>query len=619
MSQTEDLRLAATFPSVDPDEWRRAVLAVLRKSGAADEQTAPDRVDELLSTKTYEGIRVAPVYTADTPPPETGLPGLYPFVRGSRPLGAKTAGWDIRQRHAHTDPVVTREEALKDLENGAGSVWIVLGDGLPGPKGLADLLKDVRLDLAGIVLEAGALTRQAAGALIDEAVRRGVSFDALTGTFGADPIGLHVRTGAEVDLSVLTDLAVRCAADLPGMRAGVVDATAYHDAGGSDAEELGCALATGVAYLRAAEAAGLDIEAAFGQLEFRYAATADQFLSIAKLRAARRLWARIAQASGVPQAGAQLQHAVTSSAMMTARDPWVNMLRTTMACFSAAVGGADAITVQPFDTRLGLPDGFSRRIARNTQSLLLMEAHLGEVVDPAGGSWYVEQLTEDLAQAAWKWFTELEAAGGILPALDRGLVAERIDATWQARQTRIARRKDPITGVSEFPNLTEELPERVPAPEIAGGLLPRRHYACLFEDFRDRADAHERATGARPAVFFATLGSISAHTARASFAGNMFAAGGIANITSGTTLEPAEIAQAFRDSGLTVACLCSTDKIYAEHAAAVAGALKEAGATKVWLAGKPGDHEGVDSYLYLGCDAAAVVDTTLRDLEVAAK
>lgn len=619
MSQTEDLRLAAAFPSVDPDEWRRAVLTVLRKSGAADEHTPLDRADELLSTKTYEGIRVAPLYTAGTGVPETGLPGLYPFVRGSSPLGAKTTGWDIRQRHAHTDPAVTREEVLKDLENGAGSLWLAVGDGCPGPESLAELLRGVRLDLAAVVLDAGERTREAADALIALARGGDVPSGGPTGSFGADPIGLRARTGGAADLTVLTDLAARCAAELPGMRAGVVDATVYHDAGGSDAEELGCALAAGVAYLRAMEAAGLDLEAALGQLEFRYAATADQFLTIAKLRAARRLWARVAQASGAPLAGAQRQHAVTSSAMMTARDPWVNMLRTTMACFAAAVGGADAITVQPFDARLGLPDGFSRRIARNTQSLLLLESHLSEVVDPAGGSWYVEQLTEDLAQAAWTWFTELEAAGGLLAALDCGLVAGRIDATWQARQKRIARRKDPITGVSEFPNLTEELPERPPAPGVTGGLLPQRHYASLFETFRDRADAHERAKGSRPTVFFATMGSIAAHTARATFAGNLFAAGGIANVTSGTSTDPAEIVQAFRDSGLSVACLCSTDKIYAAHAAAVATALKRAGAKRVWMAGKPGDHEGVDSYLYMGCDAADVVDTTLHDLEVAAQ
>nr|BFE77690.1 hypothetical protein GCM10020093_002910 [Planobispora longispora] len=266
----------------------------------------------------------------------------------------------------------------------------------------------------------------------------------------------------------------------------VVDATPYHDAGGSDAEELGCSIATGVAYLRALTDGGLTLEQAFGQLEFRYAATADQFLTIAKLRAARRLWARVAEACGVSGAagsgsaqdgsaqdgsaqdgsgeagrraapGRQVQHAVTSSAMMTARDPWVNMLRTTVACFAAGVGGADAVTVQPFDARLGLPDAFSRRIARNTQSLLVEEAGVARVTDPAGGSFYAERLTEDLAVRAWEWFQEIERAGGMAAALDSGLVADRLAVTRERRAANIARRRDPVTGVSEFPNLTEKL------------------------------------------------------------------------------------------------------------------------------------------------------------------
>jgi methylmalonyl-CoA mutase len=336
-----------------------------------------------------------------------------------------------------------------------------------------------------------------------------------------------------------------------------------------------------------------------GQLEFRYAATADQFLTIAKLRAARRLWARVAEVCGAPEAGGQRQHAVTSSAMMTARDPWVNMLRTTLACFAAGVGGADAVTVQPFDARLGLPDGFARRIARNTQSLLIEEANVARVVDPAGGSWYVERLTEDLAEAGWAWFTEIERAGGMAAALDAGLVADRLAATWARRADNLAHRRDPVTGVSEFPNLDERLPVRAPLPVPHGG----HHYGEAFEALRDRAEAMP----ARPTVFLATLGPIAVHTARATFAANLFAAGGIATVRSGPSTDPAEIAAAFRDSGATVACLCSSDKLYAEYAAPVAAALREAGATKVWVAGKgsPDDH------LYTGCDAVAVLAETL--------
>ena len=595
-------------------------LTVLRKSGVAGDDTPPEQVSELLATTTYDGIALAPLYTADTVVPAAGLPGLAPFVRGGHPLGAVVGGWDVRQRHAHPDPAVSRQEIAADLDNGVTSVWLALGDGYPGPDALPDLLADVRLDLAGVVLDAGGQTAAAAAGFLELVQARGVATDAVTGNLGADPLGARVRTGAPLDLAVVSTLAARTAAGFPGLRAVLVDATPYHDAGGSDAEELGCALATGVAYLRALVDGGLDQVAALGQLEFRYAVTADQFLSIAKLRAARRLWARVAEVCGVPAAGAQRQHAVTSSAMMTARDPWVNILRTTLAGFAAAVGGADSVTVTPFDACLGLSDTSARRIARNTQALLLDESHLGRVLDPAGGSWYVEHLTEDLARAAWAWFTEIERAGGMAAALDSGLVAQRLDATWAARVRNIRYRRDALTGVSEFPNLTEQLPLRPPAPVPANtGLLPTRRYAAVFETFRDAADAHAAATGARPTVFLATLGPVAAHTARAAFATNLFASGGIAAVTSGTSTDPTEIAEAFTKSGLTVACLCGTDRTYGEKATEVATALAAAGAKRVWLAGKPADYGGVDSYLFAGCDAAAVVESALSDLEVGAE
>jgi methylmalonyl-CoA mutase len=388
------------------------------------------------------------------------------------------------------------------------------------------------------------------------------------------------------------------------MRALTVDATPYHDAGGSDAQELGVALATGLAYLRALTDAGLSIEAALDQIEFRYAASADQFLTIAKFRAARRAWARVAQACGAV-GDRQRQHAVTSTAMMTARDPWVNMLRTTLACFGAGIGGADAVTVTPFDAMLGVPDSFGRRIARNTQSLLLEEAHLGRVVDPAGGSGYVEALTNELANTAWSWFQEIERAGGIGAALSGGLIAERLEATWAQRQHNIAHRRDAIIGVSEFPNLAEVLPKRQALPPVPTR-LPTHRYAEAFESLRDAADAHAASTGARPRVVLAALGTPAAYGARVSFAQNLFAAGGIQTVVA----DPASATG-------TVVCVCGTDKAYAASAEDVARSLREQGVAHVWLAGRPASYEGVDAYIYTGCDAIAVLTTVLTQLGVA--
>ncbi|GAA3204346.1 methylmalonyl-CoA mutase family protein [Dactylosporangium siamense] len=576
------LRLGADFAGGDLEQWRRLALAVLRKAGTADDGTPPEAVQELLGSVTYDGIALAGLYTAaDTEAlPAVGWPGQTPFIRGG---SATPRAWDVRQRHADPDPKATREAILADLENGATSIWL---DGI-APGDIAEVLDGVYLDLAPIVLDCGADTEAAA------AVFLGLPGEDKRGNLGADPLGWQARTGRPADLGMLGRLVKTTAVPVA-----TVDATPYHLAGGSDAEELGFAAATGVAYLRAFVDAGLSAGMALRQLEFRYAADQNQFATIAKLRAARRIWARIATVCDVPHRGAQVQHAVTSAAMMTARDPWSNLLRTTVACFAAGVGGADAVTVLPFDARLGLPDGFSRRIARNTSTLLVEEANVARVLDPASGSWFVESLTDTLAHAAWDVFVEVERAGGMRAALDSGLVADRVAATWQRRADRLAHRLDPVTGVSEFASLEERRPARSPAPAPPSGGLPRHRRAEAFEDLRDAADESDRV------VSLVTLGPVAAHTARASFAANLFAAGGIRTVHNGPVTD--------------VVCICGSDRSYAEEAEETARRLKAEGARTVWLAGKPAGYDHVDDYLYTGCDALAVLRRTHSDLGLVA-
>ncbi|MBT0768136.1 methylmalonyl-CoA mutase [Kineosporia sp. J2-2] len=598
MTPPDELSLAGLFEPGSRDEWRAAVAAALVRSGRLAPHDDPAAAERLLTTTTYDGIGIRPLYTRDDAVGDDtiGVPGLAPFVRGRRVEGNGPAGWDVRALHQHPDPALTHEAVLTDLENGVTSLWLK-----DLPVGcLRQVLDGVLLDLAPVVLDAGANTAAAAREL--RALLPGSG--AAEGNWGADPIGLRARLGPghDPDLTLLHDLA----SNALGLRAAMVDVTVYHDAGAGDAQELAAALATGVAYLRALTDAGSPIEDAFGHLEFRYAATADQFATVAKLRAARRLWARVAEVCGVaglddPDTAprfAQKQHAVTSSVMMTRRDPWVNLLRTTLAAFGAGVGGADAVTVQPFDAALGLPDAFSRRIARNTSSLLVMEAHLARVTDPAGGSWYVEQLTEALATAAWDRFTALEKAGGMAAALDSGRFAAQIAEVWDRRAGNLAHRRDPITGVSEFPLLDEVPVVREPWPPRPAGGLPVHRHAEEFEALRDAAQAHHPT----PRVFLATLGPVAAHTARAGFAAGLFQAGGLETPSNGTR----DVVAAFVASGATIACLASGDAVYAEQASPVALALKEAGARHVLLAGK-GDYPGVDGYLRAGTDALAVL------------
>jgi methylmalonyl-CoA mutase len=549
------------FPSASREQWRELVDAVLGKTGASFDS---------LVTRTYDGIELQPLYTLDD-----ALPA-YALVPARQ-------GWDVRQRHAVPDPVAV----MNDLEGGVTSLWLALP-----ASSLERVLDGIYLDLAPIVLDGDVDAARTMLRIYDQAP---VLADEVRGNLALTPYGSSL------------DVIKQAHEQFPHLRTVVVDALPFHDAGGSDSEELGASIALAVAYLRALTDAGMGVSQAFAQLEFRYAATADQFMTIAKLRAARRLWARVAEVSGVDVP--QVQHAVTSSAMMTRRDPWVNMLRTTVATLAAGLGGADSVTVQSFDAAIGLPDEFARRVARNTQNLLLEESHLGEVIDPAAGSWYVEKLTDELAAHAWSWFQEIERAGGLPSA--HALVAARIAETWAKRSARLADRRDPITGVSEFPNLTEKPVVREPAPELSTGGLPRVRYAQAFEELRDLADAQPE----RPQVFLATLGPVAAHTARATFAANLFNAGGFATPNAGPTKTPEDVAEKFRESGARIAVVCGSDTSYADLAGPTVEALRAAGAERVLLAGKKSDAD-FDGYVYMGCPALEILNSTFEFLAI---
>ena len=596
--------LAGEFPSATRDQWAALVDGVLRKSGRIGTDAELGAGVDKLVRRTPEGIPVAPLYTqadvADLPP--VGVPGRPPYVRGATTDGPAPDGWDVRQRHEGPDVHSIHEAVLADLENGVTSIWLATGDGAELPT----VLDGVLLDLAPVALDTGGADTGAAAAYLDLA--GGLAEPAaLLGTLGLDPIGLRARTGVGPDVASVVPLAQRVAAEHPLVRAIVVDGLPVHAAGGGDAQELGFTMAAGVAYLRALTGAGLDVATAARLLEFRYAATDEQFPTIAKLRAARRLWSRVLEASGAADAEGQRQHAVSAPTMFTRRDPYVNLLRGTIAGFAAGVGGADAVTVAPFDDAVGAATPFSRRVARNTQALLIQEAHLARVVDPAGGGWLVESLTDALARAGWAFFQEIEAAGGAVVALDSGLLAARVAAVRATREKAVATRRTPITGVSEFPDLAEKPVERAPRPAAPNGGLPVYRPAAPFEAYRDRSDAVAAATGARPTAFLATLGPLASYSTRASFARNLLAAGGIAAVEAGPTESAEEVAAAWEQSRVPVAVLCSSDGLYAERGEATAAALRAAGARRILVAGRV-DVPGVDGQLYAGCDALAVID-----------
>ncbi|MEH3141939.1 MAG: methylmalonyl-CoA mutase small subunit [Mycobacterium kyogaense] len=579
----------------DVDRWRSAVAGVLAKASRRDPAELGAEPERALDSDTYEGFAIRPLYTEADELAEAALPGRWPFVRGGDALRDVKAGWKVTEAFpAEMSGVEQINGAiLLGLTEGVSALSLRVGGPDSGrnaidPADLAGVLSGVYLDLVPVVVEladgAGDAYRASAEALLgmlaglDKDQRSHLSVD-----LGGDPLIAPLADRAAPTMADVTAVAAAAARDFDGhVRAVTVDATVLHGLGANASWELGAAIGAGVAYLRALLDAGLPVESALGQIAFRVAADDDQFMTIAKLRALRQLWARVAEVAGAPEAGAATVHAVTSLPMMAQRDPWVNMLRTTVAAFGAGVGGADTVLVHPFDVAIdggypGTARTFARRIARNTQLLLLEESHLGRVLDPAGGSWFVEDLTRSVAETAWRNFQEIEAGGGFEAA--RELVRARIADVARDRSVDIAHRRTAVTGVNEFPNLAE-----VPLPQ--GNPLPTVHrYAADFEALRDRSDAYLASTGARPAAVLLPLGPLAEHNIRTTFAANLLAAGGIDVVNPGTVTADG-VAAALTTVGSTdVAILCGTDARYSEEVAAVVAAARAAGVRHILLAG----------------------------------
>ena len=447
------------------------------------------------------------------------------------------------------------------------------------------MLDGVYLSMAPVILDAGADYPAACDAVLEQVAeveagqRATLSID-----LGADPFTAALSDRPAPAIEDVVAVASRVAGDR-GVRAITVDGPAFHNLGANATWELAGCVGAAVAYLRVLTDSGMSAGRALRQISFRLAADDDQFMTLAKMRALRQLWARVAEVVGEPESGGAVVHAETSLPMMTQRDPWVNMLRCTLAGFGAGVGGADTVLVFPFDVAIpggfpGTARSFARRIARNTQLLLLEESHVGRVLDPAGGSWYVEDLTEQLSQQAWQHFQAIEACGGFVDAGD--FVAGQIAEVAARRADDIAHRRTAITGVNEFPNLAEPaLPQDV---SQGPGSNPQR-YAAAFEALRDRSDVFLARTGERPRALLLPLGPLGENNVRATFASNLLASGGIEAINPGTVVAGV-VAQALSGAGSpSVAVICGTDKRYGDEVDGIVQATREAGIARVYLAG----------------------------------
>lgn len=573
-----------------------------------------------LVGKTSDDIALEPLYRETdvaTATDASGFPGAAPFVRGAR-----QGAWLVRQAYAHPDLEKTNSAILSDLAGGVTAIELVIdprgerGVAISDGASLDRALAQIILEAAPVSLDAGAFGVQAAELLA--AKLKGVAAPGIA--FNIDPIGTLMRAGAfEGDaLTEAAQFAANVRKTMPATTALRVDARPVHEAGGTEAQEIGAALSTGIAYLRALTDAGLSIDDASASVAFAIGVGPDVLIETAKLRALRLCWARVLEASGAtPASRAARIHAFTGARMLTRHDAQTNILRITTAAFGAAVGGADAITTSNFTDAIGGPTPFARRVARNTQHVLLEECRLGHVADPAGGSWFVEKLTRELADKAWALMQRIETQDGIVAALQSGWLPKIVAEARAARQRAIATRRETITGVTDFPLLGAQAPDvdasdrRRPAGGTAANALTPIRWAEPFEVLRDRVEA-----GDEPAIFFANLGALSDFGPRAQFARNLLAVGGVAGL--GPDEAHADIdalIAAFTASNVKVVVIAGADATYAQHAENAAQRLKAAGADWVVLAGKPGENEakwraaGVDQFVYVGVDVLMELET----------
>ncbi len=678
---------ASSFETIDEAQWRDVATKFLKGKGT---------IESRLVSTTLDGFQVQPLYIDI--PEDSGFPGVAPFTRGSTPVPDKDLPWEVRQEFAHPDVKTSNTQILRDLERGVSGVTLVLDSGFrtgtdaPVTSGIpvrsvADLthvLDGAYLNMIGIQLDAGLNGHAALALLIAHAESAGTELSEIRGQLGFDPIGQLLRQGqipASEDrlFDLGTDLAHWCKNNAPNLRPITVSGRIVQESGSSEGQEIGWALSYGVAWMRALTARGLTADEAANSIAFTVTTARDIFLEIGKLRALRKAWARALEAIGVSEPNRAMALNVRgSSASLTERDPWVNMLRVTGQAYAGALGGAQSITTPSFDNALEVPDEFGRRIARNTQLILRDESHLAASEDPAGGSYYLEHLTDQYAKVAWALMQKIEAAGGALAYVTSAALQNAVQETRNKRKALIAKRKMAITGVSEFPNLFED-PIHTPAtaavtPPTGGqtatatqqavqagrfdgsvaqaaiqdakngafssdilraivdgsaGLqapaMRAHRYAEPWEALRDGADAYKAQHGEFPQAFLACVGTIPEHRARATFAQNIFAATGINGPINDGWESIEDTIAAFRASGHKVACICSTDAQYETIVVPLAQGLKDAGARDILVAGKGGENEdawrkaGVTHFVYTGCNALDTMSAVLTGYGITIK
>lgn len=641
-------QLFQEFPPVSTEQWMEQVTKDLK--GADFEK-------KLVST-TLDGIAIRPIYRReDLPNGANAAPGLPPFLRGYK---TDRNEWLNREQVREPDLKAANAHVLRSLNRGAQEISVLTyPTGVPvhSQEAMEQFLEGVFIEMVSIHWLAGPFAAPTLAMLLNEAERRGLKPDQLQGSIDLDPL---VDAACGWTTAPLDGWAKRTAPlvefilnEMPGMRALAIRGSLIEKSGASVAQELALTMALLVEYLTGLGEAGVDLRRLLPQIEIRSAVGSHYFLEIAKLRAQRVLLYNVLKGFDLEDLRPHI-HVDTTSSNKTLYDPYNNLLRGTVEAMAAAVAGIDSLSVAAFDQGYHAPDEFSEHIARNTETLLKEEAFLTKVVDPLGGSYYVETLTASVADAAWRFFQQIEAEGGFIAAWQSGLIRREIDRVREAKAQRANSRRVPIIGTSVYPNLKERRLDDVrPARSQkvlrdwteAGDLANLRRKVSVgtaladfetretlpvspftpfrpswpYEHLRLRVERHVKSGGKQPVVFLALFGNPVMRKARAGFVTGFYGAGGYSIVEPAAFADVAEAAKAAKEAGADLVVLCSSDEEYS----ALAGPLKQAlGETRLIVAGWPADAvdqlkaDGVDGFVHLKLNVVDELNATHRLLGI---
>ncbi|WP_042346112.1 methylmalonyl-CoA mutase family protein [Bacillus massiliigorillae] len=615
---------AVEFPKVTVAEWEVKAEKSLKGKPLAK-----------LHTSTYEGIELTPLYTNQSTVIKEEWPGFAPYTRGTSALGYQEKPWLISQKlsgHSSTNILADFEEAKSRGQNtvalDASQLTSMSEEELV--KFVEEVIKqnqplfvDTKGEQQQIVSKLKALSS-------DELVK-------LQGVLAEDPIAEGAIQGKGIEnpkeyFATWFEKLQSMDSAMPEVKKILVKSTSVHNAGGNAVQELAFALATAVEYLQHGEENGYTAEKMSKNVVFSFAIDSSFFMNVAKLRAARRLWSLIGEEyTGDASTFKMFIHSETSSFTATLFDPYVNLLRAANQAFAAVVGGAQSLEVKEFDSATNETTAFSERIARNIHLVLKEETLIDKVVDPAGGSYYVETLTNELADQAWNLFLEIEKRGGVIASLRDGWIQEAISQVLQQKKTNVAKRKDSLIGTNVYPNLedTVNVHERaleteqntVPFNSVDIAPLTAVRLAEEFEQLRIASLQYKEQKGAYPAVGLVCLGSLKSYKPRADFVKGFFAAGGVEGIMK--PCESPEVAKAYiAESKVKHIVLCGSDADYEENAVAWVQALEESGVS-IFLAGKQSQElanalqqAGLKDFISVQSNAIEVITNVLKDLEV---